>query len=183
MDRLLAIKSVNDILPEYRDTPIGKLLEYHNLNRKHDSFAKAQLVIGMCIDYRENLHIPDNFAFIIRTAGANLQNSEFNVSSAIAFGHLKYLAVIGHSECKMAQLSSHKSLFIEGLEERAGWDREKAEEHFKHFVPGFETGDETDFLLCEASRLRKKDPGIIVAPMLYDVNDHLLYLINEKLQP
>jgi len=181
MDRLVAINSVDDIFPKYRGTPIGKLLEYHNLNLKHDDFDKAQLLIGMCIDNRENLHIPDNFAFIIRTAGANLKNSEFNVSFAIAFGQLRYLAIVGHSECGMAQLSSHKNIFIDGLEANAGWDRDKAEQHFTHYVPSFETGNEADFLLHEANRLRQKYPKIMVAPMLYDVNDHQLYLINEQL--
>jgi len=38
MNKLIAINSINDILPEYRETPIGLLLEYHNLNR-HWTFA------------------------------------------------------------------------------------------------------------------------------------------------
>ena len=33
MNRLLTIKSKEDILSEYRQTPIGKLIEYHNLNQ------------------------------------------------------------------------------------------------------------------------------------------------------
>ena len=131
MDRLVAIQNYDDIFQEYRGTPISRLLEYHNLNREHDSFDKAQLLIGMCIDNRENLHIPDNFAFIIRTAGANLQNSEFNVSFAITFGQLNYLALIAHNDCAMTHLSSHKDIFIEGLVEKAGWKRDKAEEYFR----------------------------------------------------
>ena len=55
MDRLAEIQTYDDIFPEYHDTPIGRLLEYHNLNREHDIFEKAELLIGMCIDNRENL--------------------------------------------------------------------------------------------------------------------------------
>ena len=40
----------------------------------------------MCMDNRKHLHIPDNFAFIIRSGGANLRYSEFKVSYAIAVG-------------------------------------------------------------------------------------------------
>ncbi|HET6274055.1 MAG TPA: carbonic anhydrase, partial [Bacteroidota bacterium] len=80
MNRLLDISSEGDILPQYRGTPIGLLLEYHNLNRPYESYANAQLLIGMCMDNRKHLHIPDNFAFIIRAGGANLRYSEFKVS-------------------------------------------------------------------------------------------------------
>lgn len=53
MNRLLSIQSSDDILPEYRQTPIGLLLEYHNLNRPLDAYDKAQLLIGMCMDNRK----------------------------------------------------------------------------------------------------------------------------------
>ena len=48
-----------------------------------------------------------------------------------------------------------------------------------HFVPSFETGNEADFLLNEANRLRIKYPKIIVAPMLYKVDVRKIFLINE----
>lgn len=179
MDRLVAIIKVEDIFPEYRGTPIGRLIEYHNFEREYEQYDKAELLIGMCIDNRENLHLPDNFAFIIRTAGANLQNSEFNVSFTIAFGQLSHIALIGHNECGMAHLSSHKDIFIDGLAKLAGWDREKAKEHFHECAPQFEIGNEVDFLLNETKRLRIKYPKVTIAPLLYSVDDGKLYLINE----
>jgi carbonic anhydrase len=63
---LISVNKAEDIIPEYRHTPIGLLLEYHNLNRSFTGYDKAHLLIGMCIDNRKNLRIPDNFAFIIR---------------------------------------------------------------------------------------------------------------------
>lgn len=180
MKRLVDITKTEDIFPEYRETPIGLLLEYHNLNRTPDSYTKAKLLIGMCMDNRKHLRIPDNFAFIIRAGGANLRYSEFKVSYAIAVGDVRYIALIGHNNCGMVNLVSRKDIFIDGLVEKAGWNREWAEEHFMHFAPMFEIGNEIDFVISEARRLRARYPKIMVAPMLYKVEDNRLYLINEE---
>src|ERR1044071_3647076 len=95
MNRLLPISSKEDIPSEYRDTPIGRLLEYHNLDRPFDTFQNAELLVGMCMDHRKHLHMPDNFAYIIRSGGANLRYSEFKVSYAIAVGGVRSIALIG----------------------------------------------------------------------------------------
>ncbi len=179
MKRLVDISTKEDIFPIYRDTPIGLLLEYHNLERIPDNFTKAQLLIGMCMDNRKHLKIPDNFAFIIRTGGANLRHSEFKVSYAISVGDVGHIALIGHNNCGMVNLIARKDQFIDGLVEKAGWNREWAEEHFMHFAPLFEIGNEIDFVISEAKRLRMRYPKIIIAPMLYKVEDNRLYLINE----
>src|SRR3990170_5963416 len=180
MNRLVAISAPEAIFPAYRDTPIGLLLEYHNLSRPLDEYAKAELLIGMCMDNRKHLRIPDNFAFIIRAGGANLRYSEFKVSYAIAIGDIQHIALIGHNNCGMVNLISRKDQFINGLVNKAGWDREWAEEHFMHFAPIFEIGNEIDFVISEAKRLRLRYPKITVAPMHYKVDDNRLYLINEK---
>jgi carbonic anhydrase len=70
-------------------------------------------------------------------------------------------------------------MFIEGLVERAGWDREQAEEHFRTLAPMYENGNEVDFIRSEATRLRKRYPKVIVCPMMYKVEDNRLYLIPE----
>src|SRR3990167_6019077 len=144
MNRLIPISKQEDILPEYRQTPIGLLLEYHNLDRSFENYDKAQLLVGMCMDNRKYLHIPDNFAFIIRTGGANLRYSEFKVSYAIAIGGVKAIALIAHTQCGMVNMVARRDQFIQGLVDYAGWDREWAEEHFMHFAPMFEIGNETD---------------------------------------
>jgi len=180
MNRLLSIQSIDDIPSEYRQTPIGLLLEYHNLNRPFDDYQNAQLLVGMCMDNRKHLHMPDNFAFIIRTGGANLRYSEFKVSFAISVGGVRHIALIGHNHCGMVNLISRKDQFINGLVEASGWSKEEAEEHFMHFAPMFEIGNETDFILSETKRLRLRYPGIKIAPMLYLVEDNKLYFINEN---
>jgi carbonic anhydrase len=179
LNRLAPVKFPEDIFPEYRDTPIGKLLEYHNLSRPYENYTKAELLIGMCMDNRKHLNIPDNFAFIIRAGGANLRYSEFKVSFAIAVGGVKSIALIAHTQCGMVNLAARKDQFIKGLSNNAGWSSEQAEEHFNHFAPLFEIGNEIDFVLSEANRLRLRYPEILIAPMLYKVEDNLLYLLKE----
>jgi len=179
MDRLAAVTTENDIFADLRGTPIGLLLEYHNLNRDYETYAQAQLLVGMCMDNRKHLHIPDNFAYIIRAGGANLRYSEFKVSYAIAVGGVTCIALIGHNQCGMVNLMARREAFIEGLVENAGWDREMAEQHFMNFAPMFEIGNEIDFVLSEARRLRARYPKILVAPLLYKVEDTLLYQVKE----
>ena len=179
MNTLIAINSADDIPPQYRGTAIGLLLEYHNLDRQYESYSSAQLLIGMCMDNRKHLHMPDNFSFIIRTGGANLRYSEFKVSYAIAVGNVRCIALVGHNQCGMVDLISRKEQFIRGLVENAGWQPQAAEEHFHHFAPMFEVGNEVDFILAEVKRLRLRYPKILVAPLIYRVEDNRLYLIQE----
>ncbi|MBI5960579.1 MAG: carbonic anhydrase, partial [Chloroflexi bacterium] len=140
---------------------------------------RAELLVGMCMDNRKHLHIPDNFAYIIRSGGANLRYSEFKVSYAIAVGNVCAIALIGHNNCGMVNLSARKATFIENLVINAGWTASQAEEHFLSFAPLFEIGNEIDFLLSEAKRLRNRYPKILVAPLFYRIEDNLLYLLHE----
>jgi carbonic anhydrase len=178
-ERLIAISKPEDIPEELKDTPAGLLLEYHNLNRPFVEYKKAELLIGMCMDNRKHLRIPDNFAFIIRTGGANLRYSEFKVSYAVGVGGVKHITLIGHNNCGMVNLAERRELFIDGLTENGGWEREAAAEHFLQYAPLFEIGNEIDFLLSEAVRLRKRYPGVKTTPLLYRIEDNLIYGIKE----
>jgi len=175
--KILPILQKKDITREYRGTPVGLLLEYHNLNRRFDAYSQAQLLIGMCMDNRKHLHIPDNFAFIIRSGGANLRYSEFKVSYALAVGKVRYVALIGHNHCGMVNLISRKNEFIKGLVDIAGWNKKAAEEHFMNLALLHEIGNETEFIMSETSRLRKRYPKIKIAPLYYRVEDNRLYCI------
>ncbi len=179
MTNLLAIKTPSAIPDVYRNSPIGLLLEYHNGMRAFDEYTSAQLLVGMCMDNRKHLRMPDNFAYIIRAGGANLRYSEFKVSYAIAVGGIRSIALIGHNHCGMVNLIARREQFIQGLIDNAGWERAWAEQHFMHFAPMFEIGSEIDFVLSEAKRLRLRYPKIQVAPLLYRVEDNFLYLIKE----
>ncbi|MFZ1256820.1 MAG: carbonic anhydrase, partial [Saprospiraceae bacterium] len=126
---LIKIDRIECIPEEYKNTPIGELLAYHNLGKTYQQYQQAQLLIGMCMDNRKHLSIPDNFAYIIRSGGANLRYSEFRVSYAIAVGNVRHLVLIGHNNCGMVNLMARKDLFIQGLITNAGWTREEAEDH------------------------------------------------------
>jgi len=107
--------------------------------------------------------------------------NEFQVSYAIAIAEVEGIALVGHDDCAMVGLAFKRELFVKGLVERGGWDRGAAEAHFVSFVPVFEIGDEVDFVLAEARRLRARYPRIPVAPMLYRMEDGLLYVVEGQL--
>jgi carbonic anhydrase len=175
MPRIIPVNYREDILPEYRGTPVELLLEYHNLGRAMGSVTAPQMLIGMCMDSRKSLRIPADFAFVLRTAGANMRDNEFRISYAIAVGGVRTIVLIAHTDCGMARLGQRRDDFIRGLMEAAGWDEERAVKHFEESAPKFGIRDEVDFVLREAARLRAIYPRIIVVPLLYRVEDDLLY--------
>ena len=177
MPQLLPVSNANDILPEYRDTPVGRLLEYHNLGRGPAAVSRPELLIGMCMDSRKHLRIPNDFAFVLRTAGANMRDNEFRISYAIAVGGVHTIVLIAHTDCGMAQLAKRRDQFIDGMVANAGWDRARAERHFADSAPKFGISDEVEFVIKEAARLRGIYPRIFVAPLLYRVDDDLLYQV------
>jgi carbonic anhydrase len=177
MSEVLPVATAADILPIYRDTPIGHLLEYHNLGRPLNGVVRPELLIGMCMDSRKTLRIPNDFAFVLRTAGANMRDNEFRISYAIAVGGVHAIALIAHTDCGMARLDLRREQFIEGMVANAGWDRARAERHFVESKPKFGIRDEVEFVLREAARLRAIYPKIQVAPLLYRVDDDLLYQV------
>jgi carbonic anhydrase len=171
----LPVNYREDILPQYSATPIGLLLEYHNLGRAQGALSRPQLLIGMCMDSRKSLRIPNDFAFVLRTAGANMRDNEFRIAYAIAVGGVHTIALIAHTDCGMARLEERRDQFINGMVQNAGWDRARAEQHFADSAPKFGIRDEVDFVMREADRLRGIYPAIMVAPLLYRVEDDLLY--------
>ena len=175
MAQIIPVNYRDDILREYRGTPVGLLLEYHNLGRAMDSPAKPQALIGMCMDSRKSLRIPNDFAFVLRTAGANMRDNEFRISYAIAVGGVRTIVLIAHTDCGMARLGERREQFIHGLMDAAGWDEARATKHFEDSAPKFGIRDEVDFVLREADRIAAIYPRITVVPLLYRVEDDLLY--------
>lgn len=174
---LIPVHRREDIFEEYQNTPIADLLEYHNLHRPLDHYKTAKMVVGMCMDNRKHLRRPKGFAFVLRTGGANMRNKEFKISYAIAIAGIEHLALIGHTNCGMVNLHERKDLFIDGLVKHAGWSAQQAKEHFEKFEPEFEIGDEVQFILEESRRLAKLYPKLKVAPLLFNVDDRMLYQI------
>lgn len=179
MKPLIEIKTSKDIPQQYRNTPVGLFLEYHNLGTKFKKHKNPELLIGMCIDSRQILHIPHNFSYVVRTGGGNMRDMEFNISYAIAVGGIKYIIVLGHTNCAMINLISKKDDFIKGLVSTGGWEKYLAEEHFYQSEPVYEIKNEIDFVMKETRRLRLKYPGVTVVPMMYRVKNNHIYLIEE----
>lgn len=175
MTAIIPVNYRSDILPEYQGTPTGLLLEYHNLERALGSGPGRQLLIGMCMDSRKALRIPHDFAYVLRTAGANMRDNEFRISFAIAVGGIRTIVLIAHTDCGMARVARMHDEFVRGMVEHAGWDEARAEKHFAESVPKFSIDNEVDFVMREAERLRGLYPRITVAPLLYRVEDDLLY--------
>jgi len=179
MGELVKVTVKSDIFPKYRNTPVEKLFMYHNFGEPHESYSKAEMLVGMCMDNRKQLKIPNNFSYIIRTGGGNLRFSEFKISYAIALGEVRCVALIAHNHCGMVNLISKKEDFINGMIENAGWNKNQAEEHFNAFAPMFEIENEITFLSSEIKRFREKYPKILFVPLFYNVDDNLLYLMEE----
>ena len=180
MSMLLPVSHADDVLPAYRNTLVAELLAYHNLSGPHRNHDRAELLIGMCMDNRIGLRIPDNFAYILRAGGANLQRIEFKVSYAVAVGGVRTICLISHDQCGMIDLRGRRDMFVSGLVENGGWERREAEEHFDQFSAVFEIRDPAEFVLSEARRLRERYPRVIVAPLFYQIRDGLLYQIAEN---
>ncbi len=179
MKHLVPVRSRADVPQPFRHTPIEDFLAYHNCGETARPYDHPEILLAKCIDYRERVRIPERFAYVIRTGGANIRCVEFQVSYAIAVGGISALAVMGHTHCAMVNLMSKHDAFVGGLI-RAGWDREWAESHFLSYAPFFEIGNEQDFVLSETRRLRQRYPGVVVAPLLFRVEDNLIYLMREE---
>ncbi|HDZ41120.1 MAG TPA: carbonic anhydrase [Bacteroidetes bacterium] len=179
MEPLIKITTRDDIIPEYRNTPVGLFLEYHNLGRKFVKHTKPELLIGMCIDSRLVLNVPHNFSYVVRSGGGNMRDMEFNISYAIAVGGIRHIIVLGHTNCAMINLIDKRKDFIKGMVDTAGWAKYLAEEHFQESQPIYEIKNEIDFVLKETRRLRLKYPRVTVVPMMYRVKNNHIFLIDE----
>jgi len=179
MNQLISIKKPEDIPSNYQQTPIAKLLEYHNLLKPLNVCENPELIIGTCVDNRILLRYPRKFAYMVRAGGANMKYNEFKISYAIAVGNVKHMALIGHNHCGMSGLRDRKEQFIKGLVNNAGWAKKDAEEHFIKDAPASEIGKEVDFIVSESTRLQKLYPAIQFAPLMYDVEKDSLFVVKE----
>jgi len=176
---LISVAQFNDIPAPLQNTAVGRLLAYHNLGHAFQHHDWPELLVVTCMDFRVNLRIPEGFAFVIRVAGARIRQRDFNVSFAIGVGGVTSIAVIGHTDCGMVNLASREEQFVAGLGERAGWESEAAHSHFAGSAQVYEIGSETDSAVNVARRLRETYKKILVAPLVYRVEDKLLYLPKE----
>jgi carbonic anhydrase len=178
--RIVAVDSIGEVLPAYAGTPVEWLLRYHNLAEPLPSTSgRAQLLVGMCMDDRKDLVIPNEFAYVLRAAGGNLRDHAFDISYAVAIGGVAAIALLAHTDCGMVGLRTKRAAFIRGLVARGGWDEPRAAEHFDECVARYALDDAVEFVVEEADRLRASYPALLVAPLLYRVEDDRLLQIVE----
>ena len=178
MTGLIPVERADAILPAYRGTPIDLLLRCHNLGQDlPPAGGRAQLLISMCMDHRKDLVLPNEFAYVLRSAGGNLRDSEFEVSYAIAMGGVTTLALLAHTDCGMAHVTAKRDAFVRGLVERGGWPAHQAAAHFDRYAERYQIGEAVEFVCGEADRLRRLYPKTQVTPLLYRVEDDRLVQI------
>jgi len=132
------------------------------------------------MDHRKDLVLPGEFAYVLRTAGGNLRDSEFEVSYAIGVGGVATLALFAHTDCGMAHVTQKRADFVSGLVKRGGWTVDAAVAHFDRYAERYQIGDPVKFVCEEAQRLRRLYPPVLIVPMLYDVGTDRLMQIMES---
>ena len=137
----------------------------------------------MCMDQRKDLLLPNEFAYVLQSAGGNLRDSEFEVSYAIAVGGVATVALLAHTDCGMADVTRQRAVFIRGLTERGGWSADAAAAHFDHYAARYQIGDAIRFVCEKAVRLRRLYPAVLIAPLLYEVETDRLAQIEELPNP
>ena len=156
------------------------LLRYHNLAEPlTQESCKPKILIGTCMDYRVALRLPERFAYVVRTAGDNLSHHEFDIAVAIALGAISSVALIGHTDCTMSRVTQQRDAVVGGMVQRAGWQPYEAAQFFHRHASSAHIGDPRDYTLRETTRLRRLFPGILVAPLIYQVEDDQLVQIAE----
>lgn len=176
---LVPVHGDGDILPAYRDTPVGDLLRFQNLNAPLRSAGRPRLVIGACIDHRLVLRIPRGFSYVIRSAGARLDGFDFQFAFAAGVGKVVAAAVIGHDDCGMVGIGDHRDTFIDTLTHRVGWQAEEAAAMFDEQAPRHAIDDVVPFVRQQAGRLRERFPRLLVAPLYYTVREGRLLQVRE----
>ena len=77
------------------------LLSSHNAGKPFAPFVLPQLAIVTCMEFRINLRLPDRFAFVLRTGGANVRPIESYLAFSVARTGIHAIAIIGHTDCAM----------------------------------------------------------------------------------
>lgn len=85
------------LLPE----PMQILLQSHNRGVSSAPFAQPALAVVTRMDFRVHLHMPENFAFMLRTGGANPEPVEPYLAFSVARMGIGAITLIGHTDCAM----------------------------------------------------------------------------------
>ncbi len=177
-ERLLKVHQADDIFPAWCGTPVEDFLQYHNLRANQREYERAELLICACMDFRVSFTIPDKFAFIIRTPGANLIDNQFGLAAALTLADVRAVALVAHTDCAMTKVRESEERIVSGLIE-SGWDKNTAQKFYAEQADAHALTDPTDFAREQCRALRKKYNNVLFAPLLYDVTDGTLWQVKE----
>ncbi|MBY0549772.1 MAG: SulP family inorganic anion transporter [Candidatus Obscuribacterales bacterium] len=179
-NRLVGIERIEDIPGSIRGTPFEDLLACQNFFDPDAKTSGTEMIIGLCTDYRAQGHLPKTCTFVVRSPGANMQDSEFSIALAISSG-VKFMALVVHNRCVMSNPFERRERFVTMLQEEHAWSAEKAETFFEQKAGALEIEDPIDFAISEASRLRTLFPSLRVVPLFYNVDNDKMYVIKDWL--
>jgi len=177
-DRLLEVRHSDDILREWQRTPIEDFLLYHNLGADQRDYERAELLICACMDFRVSFNIPDKFAYVIRTPGANLIDNQFGLVAALTLADVRAVALVAHTDCAMTKVKDSEERIVSGLI-ASGWDKNTAQKFFNERVDSHALTNPTDFVIRQCQTLRKQYTNVIFAPLVYNVADGKLWQVEE----
>jgi carbonic anhydrase len=176
---VIQIESAAAIPDSLRGTPIDTLLRVHNFGETFPGRSVAEMLIVTCMDFRIDLSMPKNHAFIIRTAGAKVDPVRFNLDFAMAVVGLNTVAIIGHTDCAMTRTHAARDQFIGVLPGQTGCTPDEARANFEHGHSTFGIHDcEIRAAVRQVNRVRRDFPTALVVPLLYDVTTHRLGVID-----
>jgi len=161
---------LTDVPAEWGGTPMETLVRAHNLGETLDPPHSPQMVIATCMDFRIQMRIPAGFAFVIRTAGANIAGAELDIAVAVAARNIRSIAVVTHTDCAMADVTAKRDVLVEGLAS-VGWSHDDATGLVDRHAGAREIGDEAAFAVRQAEQLRAQYPTLQVEPLLYHIED------------
>jgi carbonic anhydrase len=174
---LVPVRSDVDLLEPYRQGPVAALFRYHERGAAPRTYPRPPLLVVTCMDWRIHLRMPPTFAYVIRTAGANVTSVLFNVDFAVSVVGVEAIALVAHDDCAMAAVRERRPEFERGLVAGQGWTREDAGEAFEAGVSWFAIDDPVSSAWSSAQALRKRYPNVVVAPLHYRVEDGRLTLV------
>jgi carbonic anhydrase len=172
------------VLSQYRATPVEALFRAHNLGEAIPPERQPQLVVVTCMDPRVCLRLPPGFAYVLRTGGARLDGNEFALSLALALGRIRSVALVGHTDCAMANLGRHEKALRDDLRTRWGWPPRAARSHLRRGArAAARIGRVEAFVRRSARALARRYPGLAAAPLVYEVADGRLYHVADDRRP
>ncbi|WP_333659950.1 carbonic anhydrase [Meiothermus cerbereus] len=149
--------------------PIHILLQSHNEGAIFPPFERPALAVVTCMDFRIHLHMPENFAFVLRTGGANPEPVEPYLAFAVARMGIEAIALIGHTDCAM----QHPDPYVLN-------HLPTDESHIRQYraqIAALAIGEVEPFTRRQARQLAAR-LGLPVVPILYRVEDHRLVVLD-----